>query len=326
MIEQQLPTITPDIRSSLCRVVSDYLKQIITYNQAHAVFLALVGASDPIDRLREILEVPDESIPFTGEEDEPNNPNMARRKMRTWSSYEDTRLLAGIYRYGVDNWAPISKFVGNGRTRAQCAQRWARGLNPRICKDTWDPKEDMRLLSLVQQFGDKAWTRISASLGNRSDVQCRYHYHQLTKDMSQIMQIHTLQASFSNQGGGQQPSAFPTISGTNNATHVVSVRPNFASQRQAPRFSMPVVNLNNDINTNQNESQLMLPPNPNIAARRSSHYIIPPLGNTSLVHRGSAPKIDFPTELEPLKDSPKTDNPENLPTTTNIDEFLNKFH
>ena len=105
--------------------------------------------------------------------------------MQKWSTYEDNRLLAAIYRYGIDNWALISKFVGNGRTRAQCAQRWTRCLNPRICKETWEPREDALLIQLVQNFGDHSWTKVAEYMGNRSDVQCRYRYSQITKESSQ---------------------------------------------------------------------------------------------------------------------------------------------
>jgi len=34
----------------------------------------------------------------------------------------------------------VASFVGNGRTRAQCAQRWSRGLNPKICKKTLESR------------------------------------------------------------------------------------------------------------------------------------------------------------------------------------------
>lgn len=277
-IEQQIPNASPEIRSSLIRILSDYIKQYLTYNQAHATFVSFTGIGEPVDRIREIIEVSDEPIAYN--EDEINNANnsndnadpssSSRRKMRTWSSYEDVRLLAGIYRYGIDNWAPISKFVGNGRTRAQCAQRWARGLNPRICKDTWDPNEDMRLIQLVQQYGDKSWTRIAASLGNRSDVQCRYHYHQITKDMNQIVQMARPQVSspqpppsqipafppppFKIQAHSGSSAAFPAFtetinSGSDITQQQISPLPNqpltarpFTAIRTPLRFSMPKIN------------------------------------------------------------------------------------
>lgn len=100
---------------------------------------------------------------------------------RNWTNSEDLRLLAGMLKYGSESWTSISKFVGNNRTRSQCSQRWNRGLNPRISKEPWTPDEDRFLISLVHRFGEKSWTRVSASIASRSDVQCRYRYYQITR-------------------------------------------------------------------------------------------------------------------------------------------------
>jgi hypothetical protein len=108
-------------------------------------------------------------------------PIEPRRKIREWTQWEDQRLLAGIYRYGLGNWRSIADFVGNDRTRAQCCQRWCRGLDPNIVKGNWTRETDEQLLALVALHGNKCWTQIAAELGNRCDVQCRYRYHQLAK-------------------------------------------------------------------------------------------------------------------------------------------------
>jgi hypothetical protein len=102
--------------------------------------------------------------------------------MRMWTSGEDCRLLCGIYRFGLNSWAQVAKFVGSSRTRAQCAQRWSRGLDPRICKRSWDPGDDRKLMRLVSEFGECSWMKVSSLMGNRSDVQCRYRYCQLRKE------------------------------------------------------------------------------------------------------------------------------------------------
>ncbi|OHT04890.1 Myb-like DNA-binding domain containing protein [Tritrichomonas foetus] len=104
-----------------------------------------------------------------------------RRKINPWNQVEDFRLLAGIHKYGLDNWLAVSKFVGNSRTRAQCSQRWNRGLDPNLKKCRWTYEEERQLLELIKVYGVKAWTQISQKLGNRSDVQCRYHYNQMLK-------------------------------------------------------------------------------------------------------------------------------------------------
>jgi hypothetical protein len=77
----------------------------------------------------------------------------------------------------------VAAFVGNSRTKSQCCQRWARGLDPNINKTKWTAEQDANLMMLVAVFGDKAWSRISAEIGNRCDIQCRYRYKQLLKDV-----------------------------------------------------------------------------------------------------------------------------------------------
>ena len=109
--------------------------------------------------------------------------NSQRKKTRSWTEYEDQRLLAGIHKFGTDNWVSVASFVGNGRTRAQCSQRWTRGLDPRISKDKWSLEDEESLMRLVIQYGTKSWTRIAQEIGNRSDVQCRYHYKQMKQEM-----------------------------------------------------------------------------------------------------------------------------------------------
>ena len=107
--------------------------------------------------------------------------NSQKRRLNPWSHIEDIRLYAGITKYGLDNWLAISKFVGNGRTRAQCSQRWNRCLDPHLKKCRWTEAEEEKLQELIKKHGLKAWTLISQNLGNRSDVQCRYHYNQMKK-------------------------------------------------------------------------------------------------------------------------------------------------
>jgi hypothetical protein len=74
--------------------------------------------------------------------------------------------------------------VGNNRTSSQCSQRWQRGLDPRISRGRWTAEDEAKLLKLVAQFGEKSWIRISAAMGNRSDVQCRYRYLHLQRGSS----------------------------------------------------------------------------------------------------------------------------------------------
>jgi hypothetical protein len=139
-----------------------------------------IGTGDPAQKLLSILTMDPEPIPAPSIPDPPED-QVLRQKPRNWSEYEDHRLLAAIHRFGVDDWHQVSMFVGNGRTRSQCGQRWNRGLNPQISKDAWTQQEEDDLVALVTRLGEKSWKRVAAELGNRSDVQCRYRYQQLRK-------------------------------------------------------------------------------------------------------------------------------------------------
>ena len=282
VMDQEIGVSFTDRKSALVRVMSDYLRQVLPYQQAHAAFMSLVGQTKPLERLKEIVETSDCPIPTT-EEPEPDPGSTTRRKMRSWSAYEDTRLLAGIYRYGPDNWAPICKFVGNGRTRAQCAQRWARGLNPRICKDTWDINEDLRLVHFVTQFGDRAWTKIATLMGNRSDVQCRYHYHQLSRDMSQLVRFA--------EAGGNKCAPFTQ-------QQIQQIKPFFAANA-APRKSMPALGA-----TELKEPEM------DLSHRRASALLIPAMP----VEKRQAPEDD---EKEKERERGK------IPSCASIEHLLN---
>jgi hypothetical protein len=157
--------------------VQAYLEQRMTFAEAADAFQQCVGTSAPLDRLREIINMNDSPLPSgTAHTSRPKRGNIRR-----WTLWEDQRLLAGIYRFGLDSWHVVADFVGNDRSRAQCCQRWCRGLNPAISKDGWTPDKDEQLLTLVALHGNKNWTQIACELGDRCDVQCRYRYNQLSK-------------------------------------------------------------------------------------------------------------------------------------------------
>jgi hypothetical protein len=170
---------TPEQLSQIRDLLTRYLARRISFQECVGILLPVLGTSRPIERLEAILRTPDIPLP-------PSNRTLSasesRAKSRPWTSYEDQRLLAGIHRYGVDDWQLIAAFVGNGRTKSQCSQRWMRGLDPKICKEQWPSDQDERLIGLVAAFGEKSWTRVAAELGNRCDVQCRYRYKQLQKE------------------------------------------------------------------------------------------------------------------------------------------------
>jgi hypothetical protein len=178
----------PNVVASLQSTVEQFLTHKLSYEGAVQIVEQLVGTSQPIERLKVILDTSLEPIPVPQELLD-RSGRIVRHKTRSWSTYEDQRLLGGIYKYGIENWTAISKFVGNGRTRSQCSQRWYRGLDPTICKDQWLKEEEDKLIELVSVRGDRSWTQIASKMGNRSDVQCRYKYKQLQKERARNGQI-----------------------------------------------------------------------------------------------------------------------------------------
>ena len=157
-----------------------YLKGEIPYHTAAQLFMANFSSTKPLDKITAILNMQDKPLPNLSDYPIEAKAFLLRKKSRPWSEYEDLRLMAGINKYGLDGWGSVAQFVGNSRTKAQCCQRWVRGLDPRISKVQWTEDEDRRLLDLVAKYGQKSWTKIAADLGNRCDVQCRYRFKQLT--------------------------------------------------------------------------------------------------------------------------------------------------
>ncbi|KAH0795969.1 Myb-like DNA-binding domain containing protein [Histomonas meleagridis] len=152
-----------------------FFNNLCDKNEVAKLLIKYIGTTQPLDRIVAILNTPDTPLPVQANSSQ-------RKKTKPWSNIEDTRLLAAIHKFGTDNWVTIAKFVGNGRTRAQCAQRWYRSLDPKISKNEWSPEEEAKLIHLIKVCQNKPWSFIAAYMGNRSDVQCRYHFLQMQKD------------------------------------------------------------------------------------------------------------------------------------------------
>lgn len=176
--------IRQDVYSALVQALCTYIHNPTEDNDkcAKDLFYSISGSAIPLSKVKEIIEIPINDCILDSDDND-----YLKKKTKPWQKIEDIRLLSGIYKYGVNNWGLVSSFVGSGRTRSQCYQRWMRGLNPSISKDVWTFNEDMRLVELVTLYGDKSWTKVAQLLGSRSDVQCRYHYHQLKRDMPNLV-------------------------------------------------------------------------------------------------------------------------------------------
>ena len=110
-----------------------------------------------------------------------------KKKSNSWSEYEDIRLLAAIMRYGPKDWKQIAEFVSSGRTASQCNQRWCRALDPTINHAQWTQEEDAKLLKAVELLGKTNWCKVAKALQGRTDLQCRYRYYQIMKNLPNDM-------------------------------------------------------------------------------------------------------------------------------------------
>jgi hypothetical protein len=174
-------TSQPDLHRSALSILSSFIKGELHPDEACNQCHQCLGTDLPVKRMHSILTT--SPIPLPLDPSCRRSVLEGRSRARPWTAIEDQRLLAGIARHGLPNWQLISSFVGNGRTRAQCAQRWTRGLDPTISKRPWTAAEDELLKGLAIADVAQSWRKIATKLGNRSDVQCRYRYQQLMKSI-----------------------------------------------------------------------------------------------------------------------------------------------
>ncbi|KAH0786315.1 Myb-like DNA-binding domain containing protein [Histomonas meleagridis] len=182
-VKQVAPHIldNPEAREEITNVFNKFLSNSISREEVNEVVRRYTGSSQPLERIETILNTPD--TPLSSNTPLCFDPiSSLRKKTRPWSQIEDIRLLAGIHKFGVENWASIAKFIGNGRTRAQCSQRWCRCLDPKISKDQWTDEEEEKLINLIKNNQNRGWTSIASLMVHRSDVQCRYHFLQMQRD------------------------------------------------------------------------------------------------------------------------------------------------
>jgi hypothetical protein len=175
-IRESRTSATPTIIAELRTVVQRVLQDVISVERASVIFTSKIGTDTPLRRISDILTI--SCIPIA--QPRPTVSRVPTRKnTRTWTEYEDKRLICGLHRYGFDNLQQVAQFVGNGRTRSQCSQRWFRVLDPRISREAWTADEEERLTNLIQLHGKRAWGKIANALGSRTDSQCRYHYYHM---------------------------------------------------------------------------------------------------------------------------------------------------
>jgi hypothetical protein len=172
--------VSPDILLTLETALDEYARDRMSYDHCAGIFRSLKQSESPLCHLARIRSLPETSLPIhPSRSNDRSSRLLLRQRSQPWTTIEDDRLLCAIARFGFENWRSVAAFVGAGRTRSQCSQRWIRGLDPRIQKTTWNPEDESRLCTLVDMYGMKNWAKIASIIGTRSDVQCRYRYLQM---------------------------------------------------------------------------------------------------------------------------------------------------
>jgi hypothetical protein len=101
--------------------------------------------------------------------DSPATPGGSRL---VWSAAEDAILLKAVASNSGKNWKAVAAALPN-RTRAQCAHRFQKVLNPTLKKGAWTNEEDLLLTDAVNKHGSGKWSRIAEAVPGRNGKQCR---------------------------------------------------------------------------------------------------------------------------------------------------------
>ncbi|KAH0786127.1 Myb-like DNA-binding domain containing protein [Histomonas meleagridis] len=175
-----------ELAHSFFEILNQFFTSSITPEEANSRLEELTKTQEPLKKIYEMIKAQtnEGASDSTASSHKKGQKAMFpgfRKKSKAWAPEEDERLITGIQLHGYDNWSMVANYVGGGRTRAQCSQRWHRVLDPKIDKSNWSKEEEEKLIETVKTFGNKSWTRVSSEMGNRSDVQCRFRYRFLQK-------------------------------------------------------------------------------------------------------------------------------------------------
>jgi len=180
-IARKCPNLPSFLQDHLVEMTDKYFRREISYEQLMSEYEKYSADTSTPETIRRVLSI--DSIPIRPSFNPFPKECVAGRRNRSipWTEAEDARLIAAIFSMGAKDWRRIAEFVGNGRSSSQCNQRWCRALDPSILHNPWTQDEDTKLLNAVNIIGNKSWCQIAKVIKGRTDLQCRYRFHQLTR-------------------------------------------------------------------------------------------------------------------------------------------------
>ncbi|CAL9757697.1 unnamed protein product [Musa acuminata subsp. burmannicoides] len=97
-------------------------------------------------------------------------------KKGPWTPAEDAILVEHVRRHGEGNWNAVQRHSGLARCGKSCRLRWANHLRPNLKKGSFTPDEELLILRLHAQLGNK-WARMAAQLPGRTDNEIKNYWN-----------------------------------------------------------------------------------------------------------------------------------------------------
>lgn len=101
------------------------------------------------------------------------NHQLSKRKVKTWTNEEDTKILE-LYERLPKKWSEIAALMTD-RNENQCLHRYRRLVQLGKSHKIWSSQEDETILKLIKKYG-KNWKIISEMLGSKNGKQIRERY------------------------------------------------------------------------------------------------------------------------------------------------------
>lgn len=101
-----------------------------------------------------------------------------------WSKKEDEELFRIITLKGTKQWQEIAEvlndYLGVVRNGKQCRERWYNFLNPEINREPFTPEEDLQILKLRKDIGNR-WSEIVKLLAGRTENSVKNRFNCMYK-------------------------------------------------------------------------------------------------------------------------------------------------